>query len=361
MKIPFLNLDREASILIGLGLMDDIQDVIKSGRFLFGPKLTELEIRLSEMFKRPTICVGSGTDALILSLMAFGIRNSDNVIIPSFSAIPTAIAVKTVGANPIYIDIDSSFTININKLSEEIKKREIKAVIPVHLYGNPSEMEKIRLLCIENNIILIEDCAQSFGSSYNQIPLGTFGMTGALSFYPTKNLGCMGDGGAVVCCDSKLTDKIKELRFYGQKSSYNMGNFIGINSRMDEIQCTILLKKLPLLQAQKNRRIEMKNIYDSAVQNTQFSTPYWRNGAVPHLYPIISKNRNKTINLLAEKGIEALIHYPFCLEEAIEKKPGLGFFSKAKKYSDSVLSLPFNPWMTDNEIEYVLSAIKEIE
>lgn len=359
MKVSFSNLKRESEVLIQLGLMDDIQEVIKSGHFLFGPKMTEFEIRLSEMFKRPVVCVGSGTDALILSLMSFGIGNGDNVIIPNFSAIPTAVAVKSVGANPIYVDVDESFTINIEKISDIVSKKEIKAIIPVHLYGNPVEIEKIHLLCIENNILLIEDCAQSFGSSFKNKLLGTFGMSGALSFYPTKNLGCMGDGGAVVACDDKMADKIKELRFYGQKSSYNMGNFIGINSRMDEIQCTILLKKLSLLQAQRNRRIEMKALYDLTLY--PIKTPVWRSGAVPHLYPIISKNRVKTASQLAEKGIETLIHYPFNLEEAIEKIPGRGFYSKAYEFSKSVLSIPFNPWMTDDEIGYVLSSLKEIE
>jgi dTDP-4-amino-4,6-dideoxygalactose transaminase len=360
MKVPFLNLDREANALIELGLMADIEEVVRSGRFLFGPKATELEIRLSEMFDRPVVLVGSGTDALALSLKALGVGPGDAVAIPAISAIPTAVAVKMIVAKPIYIDVDSGFTMNPVRLSDVLGNPSLKAVVPVHLYGNPAQIEKIRAICTKAGLILVEDCAQSFGGRNLTSMLGTLGSAGALSFYPTKNLGAMGDGGAVIACDAALAQAIRELRFYGQETSHKMGRFIGMNSRMDEIQCAVLLKKLQLLPAQFVRRAEMRAMYDSALVESRFWTPAWREGAMPHLYPIVTEDRAKTVAALAEKGVETAVHYPFHLMEAVEGCPGAGELSQAKIYAKRILSLPFNPWMTDDEIEHVLQAVKEV-
>jgi len=360
MNVPFLNLDREAQMLIGLGLMADIEEVIRSGRFLFGPKAAELEIRLSEMFGREVVLVGSGTDALALSLKAVGVGPGDLVAVPAISAIPTAVAIHMVGAEPLYIDVDGGFTMDPRKLEKMANHPRLKAVVPVHLYGNPADIGRIRVICCANRLILVEDCAQSLGAYSHDLPLGTLGSAGALSFYPTKNLGCMGDGGAVVACDANMAKAIRELRFYGQETSHKMGRFIGMNSRMDEIQCAILLRKLQLLLAQFGRRREMKVMYDAAMAETRFWTPAWREGAMPHLYPIMAEDRAKTIAALAERGVGTAIHYPFHLMEAVEGAPGAGELSQAKMYVGKVISLPFNPWMTDDEIKHVLQSVKEV-
>jgi len=360
MKVPFLNLDREAATLLELGLMTDIEEVVRSGRFLFGPRATELEARLSKMFGREVVLVGSGTDALVLSLKAIGVGPGDLVAVPSLSAIPTAVAVHMTGAEPLYVDVDYGFTMDPYKLERVVGHPRLKVVVPVHLYGNPAEIDKIRALCCMNRLFLVEDCAQSFGANSHNVPLGTLGSAGALSFYPTKNLGGMGDGGAVVACDANLAKAIRELRFYGQETSHKMGRFIGMNSRMDEIQCTILLKKLQLLQVKFERRMEMKTMYDAAIAETHFWTPTWREGAMPHLYPIVAEDREKTVAALSEKGVETALHYPFHLMEAVEGAPGAGELSQAKRYARKVISLPFNPWMTDDEIRYVLQSVKEV-
>ena len=360
MNVPFLNLEREAAVLVGMGLMADIEEVVRSGRFLFGPKATELETMLSEMFGRPVVLVGSGTDALALSLRALGVGPGDKVAVPSISAIPTAMAVKMTGAEPAYIDVDSGFTMDPDKLSDRISRGGVKAAMPVHLYGNPAEIGRIGIVCAKAGLALVEDCAQSLGARSRTSILGTFGAAGALSFYPTKNLGAMGDGGAVVACDGGLAQAIRELRFYGQETSHKMGRLAGMNSRMDEIQCAILLKKLELLPAQFGRRTEMKAMYDAAIAETGFWTPTWREGAMPHLYPIVSEEREKTVEALAERGVGTAIHYPFHLMEAVEGHPGSGHLSQAKSYVGKVLSLPFNPWMTDEEIRHVLRSVKEV-
>jgi dTDP-4-amino-4,6-dideoxygalactose transaminase len=361
MKVPFLNLAREAETLVALGLMADIEEVVRSGRFLFGPKAMELEIRLSEMFGRPVVLVGSGTDALAISLKALGVGPGDKVAVPSLSAIPTAVAVRMTGAEPVYIDVDGGCTMDAIHLEREVSRHLVKAAVPVHLYGNPADIGRIRTICSMNRVMLVEDCAQSFGAVGNGSLLGTIGMAGALSFYPTKNLGCMGDGGAIVACSERMAQAARELRFYGQKDRQSIGSAgIGMNSRMDEIQCAVLLRKLQLFPAQSGRRREMRTMYDAAVSQTAFGTPEWREGAVPHLYPIMSANRPRTMAAFAEKGIETDIHYPFHLMEAVERAPGSGEFSEAKRRADSVLSIPFNPWMTDEEIKHVLQAVREI-
>jgi dTDP-4-amino-4,6-dideoxygalactose transaminase len=260
----------------------------------------------------------------------------------------------------VYIDVDGGFTMDPARLVDALGHPGLKAVVPVHLYGNPAEIGKIRVICAKAGLVLVEDCAQSFGAQGHTSMLGTLGMAGALNFYPTKNLGAMGDGGAVVACDSALAQAIRELRFYGQETSHRMGRFIGMNSRMDEIQCAVLLKKLQLLPAQFGRRAEMKAMYDEAIAGTRFWTPGWREGAMPHLYPIAAEDRAKTVAALAEKGMETAIHYPFHLMEAVEGRPGAGELSQAKMYVGKVLSLPFNPWMNDDEIKHVLQSVKEV-
>ncbi len=358
--VPFLNLDREASVLVGLGLMDDIEEVVRSGRFLFGPKATELEIRLSEMFGRPVVLVGSGTDAIALSLVALGIRAGDHVAVPMLSAMPTAVAVRMVGAVPVYVDVDGGFTMDPEKLRRAMALHPIRAVVPVHLYGNPADIGRIRILCTQGDAILIEDCAQSFGAKSLTSALGTLGSAGALSFYPTKNLGAMGDGGAVIACDEGMAEAVRELRFYGQDGKRRLSRLGGMNSSMDEIQCAILLRKLGLLGAQFARRLEMKAMYDEALSGTRLWTPGWREGAMPHLYPVSAEDRDATVSALAVRGVETAVHYPFQLMEACERAPGSGELSQAKIYSRHILSLPFNPWMTDDEIAHVLGAVREV-
>jgi len=361
MQIPFLNFEREVEELIKIGLMTDIENVIRSGCFLFGPKMGELEMKLSELFERPVVMVGSGTDALALSLKALGIGNGDLVAVPMLSAIPTAIAVKMIGAKPIYVDVDGSFTMDPERLRSIVAKHDIKAVIPVHLYGNPANIVQIKTICQENNLVLIEDCAQSFGARGRSGWFGTYGMAGAFSFYCSKNLGAFGDAGCIVAGDENLAQALRELRFYGQKSKNEMGKFVGMNSRADEIQCVILLKKLQILPALLEKRLEMKEAYDKALTETPFWTPEWHKGAMPHLYPIACENRKDVINKLSERGIETAIHYPFHLEEVVESKPACGEFSMAKQYSKKILSIPFSPWMTQEEIDYVLTSLKEIK
>lgn len=360
MKIPFLNMSKEAEILINNNmLIDDLKNVILSGHYLFGLKAQELENKLSEFLNSNVVLVGSGTDALYLLLRAFEIGPGDKVAIPTISAIPTAIAVKMTGAECLYIEVsEKTMTMDSIQLIPHLK--DVSAVIPVHLYGNVvNDIKHISELCSSKNIPVIEDCAQSFGAKKGTKHTGTIGTAGTLSFYPTKNLGCFGDGGAVVTENTSLAQEIRELRFYGQKNKYAMGNY-GMNSRMDEIQSTILLKKLNYLKILNKRRIDMLGKYRNGFQKAQintFNTIDWNDGCMPHLYPIFIKDRNKFINYMSDKGIGTAIHYPFTLPAIIDK-----FYKKyplAEKKVKEIVSLPFNPWMSDEEINYVIETTLE--
>lgn len=364
MKVPFLDLGREGQRMLDDGLLDDIEQVIMDGRFLFGLNAEAVEFRLSDEYfeRRPVVLVGSGTDAICLSLKALGIGPMDKVAVPAISAIPTAIAVKMAGAEPVYLDVDSSMTMDPSCLERAIKRDPaIKAALPVHLFGNPAQIGKIRLICAKHGILLVEDCAQSFGAKVPAgNPLGTLGAAGALSFYPTKNVGVFGDGGAVVCCDERMAADIKELRFYGQADCCHVGRQWGMNSRMDEIQCAILRKKLDRLPEDLDRRLEMKAKYDAVIRDLpQLWTPVWREGCMPHLYPVLSPNRRGLKRALSKRGVDTSIHYPFHLQEAVEGSPGAGNASEAQRWIGQLLSLPFNPWMTDEEADRVLEALSE--
>lgn len=354
MKIPFLDFSIEIRELFELGLMKEIEETLLSGKFLFGPHSEKLEQLFSEMFSSKAILVGSGTDALIISLKSLGISFGDKVAIPSFSAIPTAAAVKILGAEPIYIDVDDSITINTELLEKEIEEKNIKAVVPVHIFGNTCNMLEILDMCNKRNIPVVEDCAQSFGSKIGDKFTGTFGITGAFSFYPSKNLGAAGDSGMILTNDEKLYNKIKELRFYGQTSKYKMGIDCGINSRTDEIQSTILLKKMELFQKNIERKRMIKEKYDLHFKNITID---WKEDVVAHIYPLLSLKREETMNKLKQKGIETLIHYPFCLYEEMEKFPS---DLNSKKISKEIFSIPFNSWISEEEVDYIIKSVEEV-
>jgi dTDP-4-amino-4,6-dideoxygalactose transaminase len=358
MQVKFLDFTRESDFLIKNGIMEDIEKVIRSGYFLLGPKTKELEEKLSERFNSNVILVGSGTDALYLSLRAFGIGPGNNVAVPAISAIPTASAVKMTGANPVYVDVDAETgLINLEEL-EKTLKGPIDAVIIVHLYGNTVNSFYVKDLCEKYNIPLIEDCAQAFDSvifkGLQTSKAGTIGNAGALSFYPSKSLGSFGDSGAVISDNVSVIQKVRELRFYGQVDRYVMGNDSGINSRVDEIQCSILLKKLEYMDAlNERRRVLLKRYNEVFVEyNINFAPK-----SNPHLYPLTVENRKKFMREMAEKGIETLVHYPFTLPASVGKeiKP----YVNAEYISNHIVSIPFNVWMTEEEIEYVLKTVSQ--
>lgn len=348
MKIQFLDMKREAKFLLKNGLLEKIESVISSGQYLFGENSKQLEEYMSEKFNSEAILVGSGTDAITISLMAYGINQNSIVGVPAFSAIPTAVAVKMTGAKIRYVDLCKSLSggADLKKISHT------DAFIPVYLYGNSFNIEEL-INCKNNGILVVEDCAQAFGTKINNNFVGTFGHTGAFSFYPSKNLGCFGDGGLIITKDSSIAQKIRELRFYGQKTKKSMSNLTGMNSRIDEIQCAILLNKLIIHDKIEERRLE---IFDKYVNNFKEYTIKWNTGCMPHLFPIFVKNRNKFIKYMKKLNIEVAIHYPFTLPASIDKYKTS--FPIAEKFASEIVSLPFYPWLNNKEIQYIIESTK---
>jgi len=346
MKIQFLDMKREADFLLKNGLLKNIESVISSGRYLFGKNSNKLEEYMSEKFNSEAILVGSGTDAIAISLMACGINSNSIVGVPAFSAIPTAVAIKMIGAKIRYFDLCNSLSGGIDFKNIN----NVNAIVPVYLYGNNFNINK--LISYKNNgLIIIEDCAQAFGTKINNKFIGTFGHTGAFSFFPSKNLGSFGDAGLVITKNTNIAQKIRELRFYGQKDKSSMSNMIGMNSRVDEIQCTILLNKLSIHNRIEERRLELFNRYNNRLNKY---TIKWNDGCMPHLFPIFVKNRKKFIKNMKELEIETIIHYPFTLPSLIEKCNVS--FPIAEKFASEIISLPFNPWLKEKEIEYILDS-----
>ncbi|MEK6829949.1 MAG: DegT/DnrJ/EryC1/StrS family aminotransferase [Nanoarchaeota archaeon] len=310
--------------------------------------------------KNYAVGVNSGTDALELALIASGVKKGDEVILPSNTAIPTAMAISSIGAVPVFADINEDFLINPSDLEKKITEKT-RAIIPVHLYGLACDMQKINDIAKGNNLSVIEDCCQAHGAEYRgkRVPISEIG---CFSFYPSKNLGALGDGGMVVTSRKDISNKLKLLRNYGQRDKYH-ASILGRNSRLDEIQAAILGVKLKYLDEWNSKRRENALIYDSELSNVvKIPEGHDNRKHVYHLYVIRTENRDGLMKHLRENEIGHLIHYPkpLHLQEAFSY---LGYkegdFPNAERYSKEIISLPMFPELTREEIIQVSKKIKE--
>lgn len=281
--------------------------------------------------------MANGTDALRLALESAGVRPGDRVATVSHTAVATVAAIELAGAVPVLVDIDpATFTIDVNQLK---KLRNIRAIVPVHLYGHPANMRAI----LEHGAPVIEDCAQSHGASIDGRKTGTFGAAAAFSFYPTKNLGALGDGGAIATNDSKIAERARLLREYGWRERY-VSEIRGVNSRLDALQSAILRVKLRHLDAENARRREIAAEYSSALANSGLKLPADAPGHVYHQYVIRSTERDALRAKLAAQGIGTLIHYPV----PVHLQPAYvhlqrGAMQQTESAAREVLSLPMYP------------------
>jgi len=336
------------------------EDTLKSGMFIMGDEVQKFEQNIVK-YTKSKYCVGvsSGTDALILSLMAYDIKEKDEVIIPDMSFIATANAVSQVGAKAVFCDIDDDFNINSSKIKNLITSKT-KAIMPVHLYGQLSPMKEISEIAKENNLLIIEDAAQAHGARNKKgILAGNLGDVAGFSFYPTKNLGGLGDGGAITTNDDALATVIRKLRNYGSSSKY-VNEYVGFNSRLDDIQAAFLRVKLPHLDADNNRRIEIAKQYISEINNEKITLPYYSGGEnhVFHQFVIQVSERKKIINYLIKNGIGNLIHYPIPphKQEALSEFSGL-HFPITEKIHEEVVSIPLNPILSYSEVEKIIQVL----
>ena len=309
--------------------------------------------------------VGNGLDALFLALKALGVGEGDEVIVPSNTYIATALAVTYVGATPVFAEPDiRTFNIDPSKIEEKITDKT-KAIMPVHLYGQPCDMDPILTIAKKHNLYIIEDCAQAHGATYKGKVIGSFGDAAGFSFYPGKNLGALGDAGATVTNDEELAKKVRALGNYGSDYKYHH-IFKGNNSRLDELQAAFLAAKLPHLNRMNEERRRIAQKYIDGIKNEEVILPYVPEYANPvwHIFGIRCKRRDELEKFLNDAGIGTNKHYPIPMHLQ-ECYKDLGFkegdFPIAEEISSTQLSIPMYYGMTDEEVHYVIDRVNEFK
>ncbi|MBP3584473.1 MAG: DegT/DnrJ/EryC1/StrS family aminotransferase [Peptococcaceae bacterium] len=338
-------------------------EVLRSGWYVLGKEVAEFEKEFAA-YCGAKYCVGlaSGLDALWIAFRVLGIGEGDEVIVQGNTYIASVMGITINGATPVFVEPDAFYNIDVTKIEEKITERT-KAILVVHLYGQASNMTEIMRLAEKYNLRVVEDCAQSHGAKWNGKMTGTFGDVGCFSFYPSKNLGAFGDGGAVVINDEVLDKKFRVFRNYGSEKRYH-NMIIGANSRLDEMQAALLRVRLSHLDEINAERADIAAAYTAAINNEKVLLPQIRTGAssVFHQYVVRTDDRDKFMNYLQDRGIGTIIHYPIPphLAEAYQY---LGYEKGAypitEVYADTVLSLPMYTGMTQEEIKYVIDVINE--
>ena len=338
-------------------------EVMRSGCYILGPNVKALESELASYIGcNYTVALNSGTDALHIALRALDIGAGDEVITTAFTFVATAEAIGMVNAKPVFVDIDeNTFNIDPKKIEAAITPRT-KAIIPVHLYGQPCDMDAIMAVAKKHNLHVIEDCCQAVGALYKGKMVGTFGDFGCLSFYPTKNLGGMGDGGLIMTSDEKLRDRVIALRNHGGAVRYHHDE-IGVNSRLDEIQAAILRVKLPHIKDWNEARRKHAYYYNELFKDcADIQTPVELDDTycVYHQYTVKIPNRDEVHKMLQERGIGAMLYYPIPLHlQKVHEYLGVGKGSLpvSEKNTEMVISLPMFPELTEEEQRTVASTL----
>ena len=336
-----------------------IQRVIRRGWFILGPELSAFESEFAAaMGGTHAVGVGTGTDAIALLLRAAGIGPGDEVITAPVSAAYSALAIMMLGARPVFADLDPQRLTLDPVAAEAAITPRTKAIMPVHLYGQPADMTAFAEIAARHHLLLIEDACQAHGATAAGRPVGSFGIGGAYSFYPTKNLGALGDGGAVVTSDPAIADRIKRLRNGGQSDRYRHEEF-GVNTRLDELQAAILRARLPLLPDWTAKRRTLAARYREQLAGSSIVVPPECDpGHVYHLFPVLSPKRDALRAELTARGIETLIHYPI----ALPQQPALASTHPANcpvasRVASQVFSLPLHPQLTLAEVDRVAAAV----
>ena len=363
-KIPFA--DPKADYLAQKAEIDAaIQTALSNGFYILGPEVKAFEENFAKFVGlSDCVSVNSGTDALILALKALGVSSGDEVITVSQTAVATVAAIELAGATPVLADIDpQSYTMNPSLLPGLISKKT-KAIIPVHLYGHPADMPAIMAIARQHQISVVEDCAQAHGAKINGQMVGSFGDIACFSFYPTKNLGAIGDGGAVLTNKPELGHKLRILREYGWEERY-VSKITGMNSRLDEVQAAILNVKLPSLTAKNQRRREIAAIYQENLDNSGLILPFAKPGVehVYHLYVVQSSDREKLREHLKKEGIGSGIHYPLAVhqQEAYRNRlRGCDELPVTESLVPKILSLPMYPQLTDEQVLRVCKSVLKV-
>ena len=336
-----------------------IDRVLRRGWFILGPELEAFEAEFAAAAgTRFAVGVGNGTDAIALLLRASGIKAGDEVIVPAITAAFTALAVIAAGATPVIVDVDpETLMLDVEACEASLTSR-VTALLPVHLYGQAADMDKLRQLAERRHLLLIEDCCQAHLATYRNQPVGSFGVGGAFSFYPTKNLAALGDAGAVVTQDGTIAGRIRRLRDGGQSARYAHDE-PGVNSRLDELQAAVLRARLTRLPGWTGRRRALARLYRARLEGAIAMPPEREPGHVYHLFPVRSSQRERLQQHLRDDGIGTLVHYPKPLSE----QPAFDGCRRdacthAAAAARELLSLPLHPRLANGDVERVADSVR---
>jgi len=337
-------------------------EALEKTQFILGPNVAAFEQEAAAYLGvQHAIAVASGTDALHLALVASGIREGDEVITSPFTFIATAEAIRYVGATPVFVDIDPR-TFNLDPANlEAAVTPKTRAVLPVHLFGQPADMAAIGAVCRKHGLLLIEDCAQSFGADTGGRMTGAIGALGAFSFFPSKNLGCYGDGGMITTGSPELADRVRMLRNHGSKVRYHHA-IIGFNSRLDELQAVILRVKLKRIGSYTEGRRRVAHLYTELLSGSAVTPPVedGKGTHVYHQYTVLTEHRDAVMQALASRDIASAIYYPIPLhrQEVFAKECRGISLPVSEGTAARCLSLPIFPEMTGEQVREVAAAIR---
>ncbi|HFU77559.1 MAG TPA: DegT/DnrJ/EryC1/StrS family aminotransferase [Epsilonproteobacteria bacterium] len=357
MKIDFAKLQYQYQ-LYKAEIDEAIHKVLDNSNYIMGNEVRELEENLQNFTgAKHAITCSSGTDALLLAMLALDIQPDDEIITTPFTFIATAETIAFLKAKPVFVDIDEkTYNIDASKVEEKITQKT-KAIMPVSLYGQPANMDAIQAIADKHNLKVIVDGAQSFGSTYYGITDSNLGDISCTSFFPAKPLGCFGDGGAVFTNDDILAAQIKSLRVHGQSKRYHH-QYIGMGGRMDTLQCAVVDVKLKYYAKDLKRRQEVAEKYTKALEKKDLVLPFVDSRATSAWaqYSVRIQNRDEIQAQLKEQGIPTAVHYPMPLhlqECFVYLDYKNGDFPVAEKVSEEIMSLPMNPYLDDKEIDYI--------
>lgn len=350
-------------------MKERVLEVIDSGQYILGTNCKEFEKEFAQFIgTKFAILTSSGTSAIFLCLKALGVKQGDGILVPSLTAFPTVEPIFHVGATPIFIDIDETFTMDPNHVESVLKNRipgvkKIKGMIPVHLYGHPANMEALLDLADRYGIFILEDCCQAHGALYKGKQVGSLGIGGCFSFYPSKNMTVFGDGGMIVTSDDRLATTCRMLRDHGRMQKYEH-ELVGYNLRFNEIQAVVGRLQLSKLNWFNESRRKIAQWYEEGLQETPVVTPKQKEGvqAVYHLYVIQTSERDNLAEFLKRKGIQTGIHYPIpnhkqpAVENTLGKQPQL---IKTEETVKKILSLPIYPELEKEKVAFVCETIHE--
>ena len=330
-----------------------IQSVINSTAFIQGKEVKQFASSLSTYLGGAhVVTCGNGTDALQIAMMALGLKPGDEVILPVHTYVATAEVTALLGLTPVFVDVEAdTFNIDISQVESKITTRT-KAIVPVHLYGQCADMDPLIAVASKHNLYIIEDAAQSFGAKYNDKFSGTIGHVGTTSFFPTKNLGCFGDGGAIMTRSQDLAEDMRIIANHGQKKKYHHDR-IGVNSRLDTLQAAILSVKLKYLGEYERKRNEVASYYDKHLESVVIPVRAKNSTHVFHQYTIKAERRDSLKDFLQAQGIPSIIYYPVPLHHQKAYMQTGKTFPVTEQLSREVLSLPMHTEITEEQLDYI--------